>query len=98
MRRREFISLLGGAVAVWPFAARAQQGERTRRVGVITGVDETDADARARYAVLRQALQQLGWTEGRNIQFDQRFGSAGDSDLLRRHAQELIALAPDVVV
>jgi putative ABC transport system substrate-binding protein len=97
MKRRDFITLLGGAAA-WPFAARAQQGERTRRVGVITGVAETDPDARARYAVLRQALQQLGWTEGHNIQFDQRFGSAGDSDLLRRHAQELIALAPDLVV
>jgi ABC-type uncharacterized transport system substrate-binding protein len=99
MGRREFITLLGGAAAAaWPLAARAQQGERMRRVGVITGVAETDADARARHAVLRQALQQLGWTEGHNIQFDQRFGSAGDSDLLRRHAQELVALAPDLVV
>jgi putative ABC transport system substrate-binding protein len=97
VRRREFITLLGGAVA-WPVAARAQQSERVRRVGVITGVPETDADLQARYAVLRQALQQLGWSEGHNIQFDRPFGGAGDSDLVRRHAQELVALAPDLVV
>jgi putative ABC transport system substrate-binding protein len=86
MGRREFVALLGGAAA-WPLAARAQPGERMRRVGIVTSVLETDADAQARYAVLRQALQQLGWTEGRNIKFDQRFGSAGDSDVVRRHAQ-----------
>jgi putative tryptophan/tyrosine transport system substrate-binding protein len=97
MKRREFVTLLGGAAA-WPLAARAQQGERMRRVGIITSVLETDADAQARYAVLRQALQQLGWTEERNIKFDQRFGSAGDSDVVRRHAQELVALAPDLIV
>ena len=88
MGRREFVALLGGAAA-WPLAARAQPGERMRRVGIVTSVLETDADAQARYAVLRQALQQLGWTEERNIKFDQRFGSAGDSDVVRRHAQEL---------
>ena len=98
IRRREFISLLGGAAAAWPIAARAQQAERMRRVGIVTSVLETDADAQARYAVLRQALQQLGWTEGRNIKFDQRFGSAGDSDVVRIHAQELLALAPDLIV
>ena len=97
MRRREFITLLGGAAA-WPLAARAQQPERMRRVAMVTGVLETDVDAQARYAVLRQALQQLGWTEGRNIQFYQRFGSAGDSDLVRRNAQELVALGPDLIV
>jgi putative tryptophan/tyrosine transport system substrate-binding protein len=97
MKRREFVTLLGGAAA-WPLAARAQQGERMRRVGIVTSVLETDADAQARYAVLRQALQQLGWTEERNIKFDQRFGSAGDSDVVRRHAQELVALAPDLIV
>ena len=97
MRRREFIMLIGGAAA-WPMAARAQQPERMRRVAMVTGVLETDVDAQARYAVLRQALQQLGWTEGRNIQFYQRFGSAGDSDVVRRHAQELVAFAPDLIV
>ena len=69
-----------------------------RRIGVVTSAPETDADLQALYAVLRQALQQLGWTEGRNIKFDQRFGSAGDSDVVRRHAQELVAIAPDLIV
>jgi len=98
IRRREFITLLGNAAAAWPLMARAQQHERMRRVAMVTGVLETDADAQARYAVLRQALQQLGWTEGRNIQFYQRFGSASDSDLVRRNAQELVALGPDLIV
>ena len=98
MKRREFISLLGGAAAMWPLVARAQQGDRVRRIGVVTSALETDADLQALYAVLRQALQQLGWTEGRNIQFDRRLGSAGDSDVVRRHAQELVALAPDLIV
>jgi putative tryptophan/tyrosine transport system substrate-binding protein len=98
VKRREFITLLGGAAAAWPLAARAQQGERVRRIGVVTSALETDVDLQALYAVLRQALQQLGWTEGRNIQFDRRLGSAGDSDVVRRHAQELVALAPDLIV
>ena len=101
LRRREVIALLGGAAAspmFWPLGARAQQAERMRRVGMITGVLETDSDVQARFAVLRQALQQLGWTEGRNIQIDQRFGSTGDSDLVRRQARELVALAPDLIV
>ena len=98
MRRRELIKLLGGAAAAWPLTARAQQGERVRRVGMITGVLETDPDLQARFAVLRQALQQLGWTQGRNIRFDHRFGSTGDSDLVRRQARELVALAPDLIV
>ena len=98
MKRREFITLLGGAAAAWPVAAGAQQGDRVRRIGVVTSALETDADLQALYAVLRQALQQLGWTEGRNIQFDRRLGSAGDSDVVRRHAQELVALAPDLIV
>ena len=97
MKRREFISLLSGAAA-WPLAARAQQPERMRRVGMITGVLESDADAQARSAVLRQALQELGWTEGRNIQFYERSGSAGDTDLVRKNAQELVALGPDLIV
>jgi putative tryptophan/tyrosine transport system substrate-binding protein len=97
IRRREFITLLGGAAA-WPLGASAQQSERMRRIGIVTSVLQTDADFQARYAGLRQALQQLGWTEGRNIQFDQRFGSAGDSDVMRRHAQELVALGPDLIV
>jgi putative ABC transport system substrate-binding protein len=92
MRCRDFIILFGIVAVAWPLAARAQQTERMRRIGIVTSVLETDADAQARYAVL------LGWTEGRNIQFDHRFGIAGDSDVVRRHAQELVALAPDLVV
>jgi putative ABC transport system substrate-binding protein len=98
LKRRDFITLLGGAAVGWPLAGWAQERERMRRVGMVTGVLETDADAQARFAVLRQALQQLGWTEGRNIQFYKRFGSAGDSDLVRRNAQELVALDTDLIV
>jgi ABC-type uncharacterized transport system substrate-binding protein len=98
MIRREFITLIVGAAAAWPLAGWAQERERMRRVGMVTGVLETDAAAQARFAVLRQALQQLGWTEGRNIQFYKRFGSAGDSDLVRRNAQELVALGTDLIV
>jgi putative tryptophan/tyrosine transport system substrate-binding protein len=98
IERRKFLAALGGAAVAWPLTARAQEPERMRRVGVITGVLETDADAQARFAALRQALQHLGWTEGRNIQFYQRFGSAGDNDLVRRNAQELVALGPDLIV
>ena len=97
LKRREFITLLGSAAAAWPFAARAQPRERMRRVGMITGVLETDSDVQARFGVSRQALQQLGWTEGHNIQIDQRFGSTGDNDLVRRQARELVALAPDLI-
>jgi putative tryptophan/tyrosine transport system substrate-binding protein len=96
--RRQFIKLLGGAAAGWPIAARAQQGERMRRVGIMSGVSETDPDALARYGAFRQGLQQLGWTEGRNIQFDSRFGLAGKPDLVRKTAPELLALAPDVIL
>ena len=98
MRRREFITLLGGAAATWPLAARAQQPERMRRICVLTGGDEADPEYQARFAVLRQALQQLGWTEGYNIRFDFRWGSSGDNDLARRYARELVALAPDVIL
>jgi len=73
LKRREFISLLG-ATAAWPLAARAQQGERMRRIGVLTGVPQTDSDALARDAAFRQELQRLGWTEGRNMRFDYRWG------------------------
>ena len=99
MKRREFIALLGGAAAAWPLAARAQQRERMRRVGVITGagVDADDADMKARFAAFAQALEQLGWSHGRNVQIDYRFGS-GNPDDIRRHAVELAALAPDVIL
>jgi putative ABC transport system substrate-binding protein len=97
MRRREFITLLCGTAATWPLAARAQQPERMRRIGVLTGGDEADPEYQARWTAVRQALQQLGWTEGYNIRSDFRWGSS-DSDLAHRYARELVALAPDVIL
>ena len=95
MRRREFLGVVGSAAA-WPLAARAQ--ERVRRVGLITGGTEAgDAEAEANIAALRQALQQLGWTDGRNLRIDVHW-SAGDPARTRRHAAELVALAPDVIM
>ena len=97
MKRREFITLLGGAAA-WPLAARAQQGESMRRIGVLTaGTDANDPDVQVRNAVLMQTLQQLGWTEGRNLRVDYRWGE-GLPDAIRKHAAELAALAPDVIL
>jgi ABC-type uncharacterized transport system substrate-binding protein len=96
MKRREFITVLGGAVAAWPLAARAQQGERVRRMGVITGTAEGDLETQARTAALLQGLAQLGWTDGRNMQIDIRFGG-GDAERIRKSAAELVALAPDVI-
>ena len=99
MRRREIIRLLGGAAASWPLAARAQRGERMRRVGVLvgSGTDADDLDMQARFVAFAQALQQLGWTDGRNVQIDYRHAS-GDPDNIRRYAAELATLAPDVIV
>jgi putative tryptophan/tyrosine transport system substrate-binding protein len=97
MKRREFITLLGGAAAAWPLAAHAQQSERMRRVGVLTVSAPDDADAHSRLAALRQGLQRFGWIEGRNLQIDARWG-AGDAAATARAATELVALAPDVIV
>ena len=96
MRRREFIGLLGGATA-WPLAARAQQPERVRRIGVLMGLAADDPDAQASIAAFLQGLQQLGWTDGRNVRIDIRWG-AGDADNIRKYAAELVALAPDVIL
>ena len=99
MKRREFITLLGGTAAAWPLAARAQQGERMHRIGVLAGAAaEGDSDAQALQGVFRQALQQLGWTEGRNVRYEYRSRSGGHVDLARRNAAELVALDPDVIV
>jgi putative tryptophan/tyrosine transport system substrate-binding protein len=95
VRRREFISLLGGAAA-WPLAARAQQGERVRRIGLLMGTAD-DREGRARVTVLKQGLQELGWTDGANIQIETRFGGA-DAGRIRAHAAELVALAPGIIV
>ncbi len=97
MRRREFISLLGGAIAAWPLAARAQQPDRVRRIGVLMGQAEDDLEAQARVAAFQQSLQRLGWSDGRNVRIDSRW-AAGDADRTRSYAAELIALAPDVIL
>ena len=93
IRRRQFIALLGGATAVLPLTARAQQGERVRRIGVLMGLPVTDPESSRRLMAFRQGLQELGWTEGRNVRIDARW--EGDADRLR---QELIALDPDVIL
>src|SRR5262249_25272073 len=97
IKRREFITLLGGAGAAWPLAARAQQGERMRRVGVVMGYAETDTAAQAQVTALRQGLQKLGWEEGRNIRIDVRFPGT-DAGRARAILMELISLTPDVLV
>jgi putative ABC transport system substrate-binding protein len=97
MRRREFIALFGGATVVWPLAARAQQPETMRRVGVLMSLAAGDKQAQARLAVFLQGLQELGWTDGRNVRIDIRWGT-GDVERNRRHAAELVALAPDVIL
>ncbi len=96
MRRREVITLLGGAIA-WPLAARAQQPDRMRRIGVLMGIAADDRAGQARLAAFLQGLQQSGWAEGRNIRIDVRWG-AGDAERNRRLAAELVALAPDVIL
>jgi putative ABC transport system substrate-binding protein len=97
MRRREFIRLVSGAAAAWPFTVRAQQGDGIRRIGVLTGTRAEDLEFKARRAAFEQALQQLGWTQGRNVRIDYR-SAGGDAATSRKQAEELIALAPDVIV
>jgi ABC-type uncharacterized transport system substrate-binding protein len=97
IRRREFIATLGGAVAAWPLAARAQQGDRMRRIGVLIQIAEADLQARIEVAAFLRELQKLGWSEGRNLQVDIRWGG-GDVDHIRKYAAELIALAPEVIL
>ena len=96
MKRREFIWLLGGAAA-WPLVARAQQGERMRRIGVLMSLAADDAESPVRLKAFVQGLQELGWTEGRNVQIDTRWGD-GDVDRVRKYVAELVALAPDVIL
>jgi ABC-type uncharacterized transport system substrate-binding protein len=97
-RRREFITLLGGAAAAaWPLAARAQQGERMRRIGVLMGTTESDPVTQARLAAFLDGLQQLGWTDGRNVRIEIRW-PAGSADRFRTYATELVGLAPDVIL
>jgi ABC-type uncharacterized transport system substrate-binding protein len=95
--RRKFIALAGGAAVAWPLAARAQQRERMRRVGVLTPFPADDAEGQARVTAFAQALQQAGWTLGQNLRLDYRWGD-GKAETMRKHAAELAALAPDVIL
>jgi putative tryptophan/tyrosine transport system substrate-binding protein len=95
LKRREFIGLLGAAAA-WPLAARAQQADRMRRIGVLMNTVSDDAEGQARLAVFHQGLQQLGWTVGHNVRIDYRWG--GDDERIRRGAAELVALGSDVIL
>jgi putative ABC transport system substrate-binding protein len=97
MRRREFITLFGGAAAAWPVAVRAQQGERIRRIGVLQSQRADDPDVLNRITAFVQALQPLGWTTGRTMRIDYRW-SAGNAAATRKYADELVALAPDVIL
>lgn len=99
MRRRDFITYVGGAAASWPLAARAQQpGERVRRVGLFMGYPETDQEGQACVAAFREELQKLGWAEGRNAWIEYRWATPGDAEAKQRFAKELVALQPDVIV
>jgi putative ABC transport system substrate-binding protein len=97
MRRRDFITLLGGTAAAWPLAARAQQGGRVRRIGVLMSGDENDSLWKTRISAFTQALVDLGWTDGRDVRVDLRWGG-GDIDRIRALAQELVGLQPDIIL
>jgi putative ABC transport system substrate-binding protein len=99
MKRREFITLLGGTAATWPLAARAQQPDRVRRIAILAHLPSDDADAQSCNAALLQGLQELGWVVGRNVRIDYRWGASNfDPERMRKGAVELVALAPDVVL
>ena len=95
IRRRNFITLLGGAAA-WPIAARAQQGDRVRRIGVLMPGNENDPEGKLRVSAFTQALADFGWTDGRNVRMDLRWGG-GDADRTRALAQELVGPQPDII-
>ena len=98
MKRREFITLLGGAAATWPFVVRAQPPDRMRRIGVLMAYAEGDQEAgQTRVAAFREGLQKLGWTEGRNVRIDVRW-AAGDGESMRRSAKDLVAQRPDLIL
>jgi putative ABC transport system substrate-binding protein len=97
MRRRKFIGLLGGAAATWPLAARAQQPERMRRIGVLVASAEGESDIQARLSGFRQGIEKFGWSEGRNVHIDIRF-AGGRADQYQMHAKDLVALQPDVIL
>jgi hypothetical protein len=95
IKRREFITLLGGATAAWPLAARAQQPDRMRRIGVLMAIAADDPESQARLTAFAQGLKQLGWTAGQDVRIDYRWGGSNADDI-NKHATELVALAPDV--
>ena len=97
IKRREFITLVGGAAAAWPLASRAQHPDRMRRIGVLMNLAADDAEGQARIAAFVQALQRLGWSDGRNVRIDYRW-AAGDAGRFHRYAEELLALTPDVIL
>src|SRR6478736_3550991 len=97
MHRRDFITLLGGAAVAWPLVVHAQQPGRMRRIGVLVGASADGLDAQTRQRVFLQELQQLGWTDGRNVRIDTRWGAANADDI-RKYAAELVAFAPDVIL
>src|SRR5262249_58241948 len=97
IRRRKFLATLGGAAAAWPLAARAQQGERMRRIGVLMPSVADVPEFQARITAFLQGLAQLGWLDGRNVRIDTRWGVA-DADRIRKYAAELVELAPDVIL
>jgi ABC-type uncharacterized transport system substrate-binding protein len=98
MRRRDFITLVGGTVVAWPRAARAQQPAAVQRIGVLMAYSEGDPEAQAQIAAFRDGLQKLGWMEGRNIRIDTRWVPATDAELMQRFAKELVALQPDLIL
>jgi putative tryptophan/tyrosine transport system substrate-binding protein len=95
--RREFITLLGGAAAAWPIAARAQQPDRARRIGVLMSTGADGSEVQARVAAFLHGLQQLGWTDGRNVRIDTRWGG-GDAEQIRKHIAALVTFEPDVIL
>jgi len=97
MRRRDFIKGAAGSMAVWPLAARAQPADQMRRIGVLSGLGENDPEGRARVAAFQEGLQKLGWTEGRNVGIDVRWGTT-EAETMQRLASELVALQPDLIV
>src|SRR6266496_4006534 len=98
MKRRNFIALLGGAVVPWPLAARAQQPDRMRRIGVLMGYPENDLEGPAFFAAFREGLEKLGWVEDRNIRFDIRWATPDDAEARQRFAKDLVALQPDLIL
>jgi putative tryptophan/tyrosine transport system substrate-binding protein len=98
MRRRDFITLIGSAMATWPLAAHSQQGDRVRRLAVLMSVEESDPEAKAQLSGFIQALAQLGWANGRNLRMEVRWGGSSDVNRARSFAKELVALKPDVIL